>query len=61
MKIYCPTCKKEVGREDNKWKPFCSRRCKIVGLGEWASENYKIAEISNGLEQSTRNFDEEID
>jgi endogenous inhibitor of DNA gyrase (YacG/DUF329 family) len=26
---------------DNRWRPFCSERCKMIDLGAWASEEYK--------------------
>jgi len=39
--IKCPICKKEVeiGAPDF---PFCSERCRLIDLGNWASEEYKI-------------------
>ncbi|WFF37855.1 DNA gyrase inhibitor YacG [Moraxella nasibovis] len=39
----CPTCKKPSAWHDSPTKPFCSKRCQLIDLGEWASENYKIA------------------
>ena len=27
---------------DNPHRPFCSERCKIIDLGAWASESYKV-------------------
>jgi hypothetical protein len=27
---------------DNKWRPFCSERCKLIDLGEWAAEKHAI-------------------
>lgn len=43
QKITCPTCgEKNTWRADNAFKPFCSDRCKLIDLGEWASENRKI-------------------
>ena len=27
----------------NKWRPFCSERCKMIDLGAWASESYRVA------------------
>jgi endogenous inhibitor of DNA gyrase (YacG/DUF329 family) len=43
--VACPTCKKPVyWTEENSFKPFCSERCKLIDLGAWASETYKIAE-----------------
>jgi endogenous inhibitor of DNA gyrase (YacG/DUF329 family) len=38
----CPICKKEVKFGD-PYKPFCSERCKIIDLGNWASEKYVIS------------------
>jgi len=43
MKQPCPNCKKEIEWKDNPWRPFCSERCKLIDLGEWASDKYKIA------------------
>ena len=37
----CPNCKKEVTPE-GEFFPFCSERCKIIDLGNWASEKYVI-------------------
>ncbi|MBI5195408.1 MAG: DNA gyrase inhibitor YacG [Nitrospirae bacterium] len=42
MKIKCPVCKKESEWEGNPFRPFCSERCKLIDLGAWASEEYKI-------------------
>ncbi len=38
----CPICKKNVAEED-RFFPFCSERCKIIDLGNWASEKYVIS------------------
>lgn len=41
--IACPTCqKKTVWSTENKDRPFCSAKCKLIDLGEWASESYAI-------------------
>jgi endogenous inhibitor of DNA gyrase (YacG/DUF329 family) len=40
--IKCPTCKKEVRWENNPFRPFCSDRCRLIDLGKWASEDYRI-------------------
>lgn len=43
-KINCPTCgKQNTWNPENKFRPFCSDRCKLIDLGEWASETRKIA------------------
>ena len=28
---------------ENKWRPFCSERCKIIDLGAWAAESYRVS------------------
>jgi endogenous inhibitor of DNA gyrase (YacG/DUF329 family) len=43
-KINCPTCGTEViWSAESKWRPFCSDRCRLIDLGEWASESHRIA------------------
>ena len=42
--ISCPTCnKKNTWVSENTFRPFCSERCKLIDLGEWASESHRIA------------------
>lgn len=44
QKIICPTCKKQnTWYSENAFRPFCSERCKLIDLGEWASDTRKIA------------------
>lgn len=41
--VACPTCKKSVvWSKKNPSRPFCSERCKLIDLGEWASEGHSI-------------------
>ena len=42
MKVRCPICKKKVIWEESPYSPFCSERCKLIDLGAWASEEYRI-------------------
>lgn len=51
-RIYrCPQCRKPVQwREDNSWRPFCSERCKLIDLGDWASERHAIPGNPPGAE-----------
>ncbi|HEV2430256.1 MAG TPA: DNA gyrase inhibitor YacG [Burkholderiales bacterium] len=43
--IRCPRCgtRTEYSRE-NKWRPFCSERCRMIDLGRWAAEAYGLPE-----------------
>ena len=43
LKTRCPTCKKEVVWNEAPFRPFCSERCKLIDLGEWISEGYRIS------------------
>ncbi len=38
----CPVCKKETAWGDNPFRPFCSERCRLIDLGKWAAEEYRI-------------------
>ena len=38
----CPICKKEAAA-DSKFNPFCSERCKIIDLANWATEKYVVS------------------
>ena len=41
--VTCPQCKKQSEySSSNAFRPFCSERCKMIDLGDWANENYKI-------------------
>jgi endogenous inhibitor of DNA gyrase (YacG/DUF329 family) len=44
--IQCPICNKEVTPTSAEF-PFCSERCRIIDLGNWASEKYRIASDPN--------------
>lgn len=41
--VKCPTCGKPVAwKAENRFRPFCSERCRQIDLGAWASENYRV-------------------
>ena len=41
--VTCPQCGKSVMWDAaNRYRPFCSERCRLIDLGAWASENYRI-------------------
>ncbi|MFM7122265.1 MAG: DNA gyrase inhibitor YacG [Fluviibacter sp.] len=42
-KVPCPHCGAlSQFSPENKWRPFCSERCKMIDLGAWANESYRI-------------------
>ena len=41
--VTCPTCGKSAEwTPENRWRPFCSERCKLIDLGAWATEKYRV-------------------
>ena len=41
--VNCPQCGKSIAWDTaNRYRPFCSERCRLIDLGAWASESYRI-------------------
>lgn len=41
--VACPTCGKEHAWDtSNRFRPFCSERCRLIDLGKWANEEYRV-------------------
>jgi endogenous inhibitor of DNA gyrase (YacG/DUF329 family) len=57
MTVKCPICRKDVKREDPEF-PFCSERCRIVDLGNWAAEKYVISTPADVLRNDSEDDDE---
>ena len=59
LKVNCPTCqKKVVWQAENTFRPFCSKRCQLIDLGEWAEENHRISQpIQNNVEVTEEMLD----
>lgn len=54
----CAQCKKSFNRKDipeNLW-PFCSKRCKMIDLGQWLSEKYVL---NDGEEHTSKTSSDE--
>jgi endogenous inhibitor of DNA gyrase (YacG/DUF329 family) len=43
MIVRCPVCERTVVWKGNPHRPFCSERCRILDLGNWAEEKHRIA------------------
>ncbi len=41
--VPCPTCRQAADWDDNPYRPFCSQRCRLLDLGNWTEERYRIA------------------
>ena len=40
----CPRCEKATSdKKENKFRPFCSEKCKLIDFGTWANEENSIS------------------
>jgi endogenous inhibitor of DNA gyrase (YacG/DUF329 family) len=42
LKVKCPQCQTEFLYYESASRPFCSERCKLVDLGHWFEESYRV-------------------
>ncbi len=48
--VNCPTCQQKTKWvAENKYRPFCSERCQLIDLGEWANEEKRIAAVEDDV------------
>lgn len=41
--VNCPRCgARAAWSRENPYRPFCSERCKLIDLGDWATEKYRV-------------------
>jgi endogenous inhibitor of DNA gyrase (YacG/DUF329 family) len=41
--VSCPQCGARVAwTPASRFRPFCSERCRLIDLGAWASESYRV-------------------
>lgn len=52
MPLKCPICGKPTVWKDNPDRPFCSERCRIIDLGTWASEDYRVSVPLTDVDES---------
>lgn len=52
----CPECGKIISWKGNRYRPFCSSRCKHVDLGKWLREEYSLPvdDIMDIIEEHTQ-------
>ena len=52
-KVACPTCNTAVAWTTvNRWRPFCSERCKLIDLGQWATEKYRVPVVKTDSDEA---------
>jgi endogenous inhibitor of DNA gyrase (YacG/DUF329 family) len=43
LSVSCPRCGAQMAWSPvNRYRPFCSERCKLIDLGAWATEKYRV-------------------
>jgi endogenous inhibitor of DNA gyrase (YacG/DUF329 family) len=41
--VKCPACGgPSIFSPENRWRPFCSERCRTADLGAWAEDRYRL-------------------
>jgi len=58
VKLRCPICKKAVESTGAEF-PFCSKRCRTIDLGKWASGGYVISSPVRDAEEPIREVNPE--
>ena len=54
LNVVCPVCQRPVPwTPEQKFKPFCCERCKLIDLGEWVMEEKRIPGESLELENDS--------
>lgn len=63
MNVNCPTCQAVVAwSPSSEFRPFCSKRCQLIDLGQWADEEHAIASNEHQQDLLPDNIDvEEIE
>ena len=60
--VKCPTCGKPVlWNEQSPFRPFCSKRCQLIDLGEWANEERRIPAQNQNPDGSDMPFPDEFE
>lgn len=52
MPVACPICRRPAAErtaEHSPW-PFCSHRCRLIDLGKWLGEEYRVPAEPTGAE-----------
>lgn len=56
--VNCPSCKAQVvWKTSSTFRPFCSKRCQLIDLGQWAAEENRLPSGANINEQNPINID----
>ena len=48
LTVTCPTCSGSAPWQSNPHRPFCSLTCRLVDLGVWLDEGYRVPADESG-------------
>jgi endogenous inhibitor of DNA gyrase (YacG/DUF329 family) len=58
--VNCPTCQDlVVWSSASEFRPFCSKRCQLIDLGQWANEENRLPAGKNNDAETALNIDVE--
>lgn len=63
FKVRCPVCNKWMeGQSTAEWPefPFCGPRCRLIDLGRWLGEAYRLPGEAEGATRENLDEDKEI-
>jgi endogenous inhibitor of DNA gyrase (YacG/DUF329 family) len=58
--VRCPHCGKDaLYIPENLFRPFCSQRCRMIDLGEWADGQFRIPGEELTAQSILENFEKD--
>jgi endogenous inhibitor of DNA gyrase (YacG/DUF329 family) len=59
LKVKCPQCSTVFLYYNSEFRPFCCERCKMIDLGHWFEESYRVPDKE--MIDSSKNKNEKHD
>jgi endogenous inhibitor of DNA gyrase (YacG/DUF329 family) len=59
LRVKCPQCATIFSYYSSEFRPFCTERCKLIDLGHWFEESYRVPEKNNKGELEKENEEED--
>lgn len=58
LNVKCPNCETTFDYYKSEFRPFCSERCKMVDLGHWLKESYRVPVKDNQTYDNQKDYEE---
>ena len=56
--VKCPQCNTEFQYYTSESRPFCSERCKMIDLGHWFEESYRVPDKNANIPEENLNSEQ---